>query len=136
MKVIVAGGRRFNNYELVCNYLDPLKELIDEIVEGEAKGADLLGKRYGEDNGIRVKEMPADWSIGKSAGYKRNTAMAEYIGKGILLAFWDGESKGTKHMIDIATAKGLDVIIVLYAEQILNDETGEYICIEIVKNKS
>lgn len=54
----------------------------------------------------------------KSAGYIRNKAMAEYAAQetGILFAFWDGQSKGTKHMIDLAYQYGLDVHVINYKE--------------------
>jgi hypothetical protein len=42
-----------------------------EIV-GKAKGADTLGEQYAKANGFAVKEFPADWNKGKSAGYERN----------------------------------------------------------------
>ncbi len=55
---------------------------------------------------VPIKKFPANWTAyGMSAGYKRNQQMAENADA--LIALWDGESKGTKHMIDIATQKGL-----------------------------
>ena len=61
----------------------------------------------------QVVYFPADWDLeGKSAGFKRNVKMAEYADA--LVAFWDGESKGTKHMIEIAKEKGLDIRIKRY----------------------
>jgi hypothetical protein len=57
--------------------------------------------------------MPADWDThGKSAGFKRNKEMAE-VSQG-LIAFWDNVSKGTKHMIDIATELKLKTLIIKY----------------------
>ena len=63
--------------------------------------------------------MPANWDLyGKSAGFRRNIEMADYAiadnSRGILLAFWDGKSKGTKHMIDIANKYKMEVNIVYY----------------------
>ena len=53
---------------------------------------------------IKLSTSPADWDLdGKSAGFKRNVKMAEYADA--LVAFWDGESKGTKHMIETAKEK-------------------------------
>lgn len=119
MRVIIAGGRDFNDYELLkekCDYyLQNLKDII--IVEGEANGADLLGKRYGEEKGYKIEPYEANWDLhGKSAGYKRNEEMAK-IGD-ILIAFWDGSSRGTKHMIDLATKYGLKVKVVRYVSNI------------------
>ena len=71
---------------------------VTEIVSGLAKGPDSFGKQWGEANGIPVKEFPADWNkLGKKAGFARNFEMARYADE--LVAFWDGKSRGTKHMI-------------------------------------
>lgn len=63
--------------------------------------------------GWGVQSFPADWQKnGKSAGYKRNEEMAQ--NSDALIAFWDGESKGTKHMIDTAKRYRLSTRIVKY----------------------
>lgn len=112
LKVIVAGGRDFGDYGLLSRTLDNLKKPF-EVVCGEAKGADSLGKRYAVEHGLTVHSFPADWGThGKSAGYKRNEQMAEFASA--CIAFWDGKSRGTKHMIDIATRKGLKLAVVRY----------------------
>ena len=70
----------------------------DEIVSGDARGADTLGVEYGTRHGIPVIHFPAQWdTYGKAAGFIRNEEMAEY--GDFLLAFWDGKSHGTKNMI-------------------------------------
>jgi hypothetical protein len=114
-KVIIAGGRDFSDYQLLVEKCD--KYLANktniEIVSGTAKGADSLGERYAKERGYSLKTFPADWAaFGKRAGYLRNEQMANYANA--LIAFWDGESRGTKHMIDIATEKGLLVKVVPY----------------------
>ena len=114
-KVIVAGGRDFNNLELLKETLRSLWREIGrfEIVSGMARGADLLAYNLGKYANLTVYEFPAKWDqYGKSAGYKRNTQMAEF--SDVLVAFWDGKSKGTKHMIDIAKRMELTVIVVKY----------------------
>jgi hypothetical protein len=112
MKVIIAGSRDFNDYALLKQTVDFFQRQygpITEIVCGMARGADLLGRRYGHEHNIPVREMPADWNrFGKSAGYKRNTQMAEYTGsQGALIAFHMHNSRGTQHMIDISRNKGM-----------------------------
>lgn len=110
MKVIIAGGRNFNDYEKLCQICDNAlsKQTEVEIVSGTANGADKLGEKYANDNGYPIKQFPADWDkYGKSAGYKRNAQMAEYADA--LIAFWDGKSRGTKHMIDLAKRANLKV---------------------------
>ena len=117
-KVVIAGSRGFSNYKLLresCNKLLFEKRKTHNIivVSGNAKGADQLGEKYSKDEGFDLEVYPAQWKkLGKSAGYKRNEQMAE-IADG-LIAFWDGESKGTKHMIDISNKKGIDVRIIKY----------------------
>ena len=99
MKVIIAGGRNFNNYELLKSTIENLDINITEIVCGEAKGADTLGRRYAEEKNIPIKSFPAQWdTYGKSAGMIRNAEMGTYAD--YLVAFWDGKSRGTKNMID------------------------------------
>ena len=110
MKVIIAWGRNFNDYEKLCQFCDKLlsKKIEIEVVSGTANGADKLGEKYANDNGYAIKQFPAEWDkYGKSAGYKRNTKMAEYADA--LIAFWDGKSRGTKHMIDFAKRANLKV---------------------------
>jgi len=115
MKVIIAGGRDFKDYDLLCRkadyYLSRQSEI--EIVSGTAKGADKLGERYAEERQYPIKRFPADWgTYGKKAGYIRNTEMAEYAEA--LIAFWNGTSKGTEHMINIATEKNLLIRVIKY----------------------
>lgn len=115
MKIIIAGGRDFNDYDLLCRNCDKALSLQTEIeiVSGTANGADKLGEKYANENGYQVKQFPADWDrYGKSAGYKRNEEMAKYADA--LIAFWNGKSKGTKHMIDLANHYKLKVKVVTY----------------------
>ena len=116
MKVIIAGGREFSDYSLLSSVCDHMLQNYAprdiEIVSGTANGADKLGERYAKENNCKIKQFPADWSLGKQAGYIRNKQMAEYAD--CLIAFWDGKSKGTKHMIDLAEKQGLKVKIVRY----------------------
>ena len=115
-RVIVAGGRDFGDFELLYRKLDTyLANKLPEvtIVSGMARGADTLGVRYAQDRGLDVAKFPAEWErYGKSAGYIRNQEMAKEADA--LIAFWDGRSRGTKHMIDIATERGLLVKVVRY----------------------
>lgn len=117
-KVIIAGSRGFSNYKLLreqCNkYLREKRKTSNIIiVSGHARGADTLGEKYAQDEGFDLEIYPAQWKkLGKQAGYRRNEQMAEVADA--LIAFWDGESKGTKHMIDIMNAKSLQVKVVEY----------------------
>jgi len=133
MKVIVAGGRNFNDRNLMCNELEKLvlnKFLTVnlELICGMAKGADLLAKSVFENNGMTVHERPADWKnlnvpkcvIGtnqygqynKLAGMNRNHSMGDEAD--VLVAFWDGKSTGTKDMIDYMQSLNKPVHVVKY----------------------
>lgn len=117
-RVIIAGGREFQNYDLVkerCDYFLSNKKQTHQviIVSGHATGADSLGERYAQENGLPCELHPADGDrYGKSAGPKRNAEMAQVADA--LIAFWDGQSRGTKNMIDNAKAYNLKVAIVKY----------------------
>lgn len=122
VKVIIAGSRNFYDYnkveDAVVSYFMShgiLKEDV-EIISGGARGADKLGERLAISYGLQLSLFPAKWDIyGKAAGMIRNKEMADYAikdsEKAILFAFWDGESRGTKGMIDIAKRCGMEVII-------------------------
>jgi hypothetical protein len=115
MKVIIAGGRTFSDYDLLCQKCDKALSLQTEIeiVSGAANGADKLGEKYANEKGYPIKQFPADWDkYGKSAGYRRNEEMAKYADA--LIAFWDGKSKGTNHMIDLAKHYGLNVVVIIF----------------------
>jgi hypothetical protein len=110
-KYIIAGSRDFTDFELLERVLNEFE--ISEIVCGGARGADLLGKEYAEKYNIPVKMFPADWErYGKGAGHRRNLEMAEYAD--VLIAFWDGNSTGTAHMIKEAHRRKLYTAVVKY----------------------
>lgn len=126
IKVIIAGSRTYSDYTTLSNIVDHIfkthlyrkgyKPNDIEIVCGMANGADTLGETYAKNNGFQIRYFPADWDkLGKSAGYIRNKQMAEYAsyrkGYGALIAFWDGKSKGTMHMINLAKEYGLKVFV-------------------------
>lgn len=111
MNIIVAGSRTFTDYKLLEEVLDKYITPNDTIISGVAKGADMLGIVYSYRHNIKVKRFPANWNLyGKSAGYKRNVEMANNAD--ILIAFWNGISRGTKHMIDIMNNQNKPVIII------------------------
>ena len=117
-KVIIAGGRDFEDYELLVSKMNHLlrnRGVNVEIVSGGARGDDRLGERYARDRGLKLKKFPADWEThGKSAGMIRNKEMAEYAD--VLVAFWDGQSKGTKNMIDSMDKLGKPYRVISYGD--------------------
>lgn len=99
MKLIIAGTRTFDNYEYLKEIISKINNPISEIISGHSKGADLLGEKYAKENKIKLTIFEADWNnLGKSAGPIRNKKMAEYCDCAII--FWDGESRGSKSMIE------------------------------------
>lgn len=115
MKIIIAGGRDFNDYEQLCDICnDILPEFEDvSIVSGTARGADRLGERYAREHGYKVKCFPADWNRhGKQAGYMRNLEMAKYADG--LIAFHDHYSRGTANMIGFASEYKLMTVVAYY----------------------
>lgn len=117
MNLIIAGSRQFIDYSLLVDEVDKLIESSPNfgvsIISGMANGADLLGVLYAEHHNIPCKKFPANWDkYGKSAGMIRNKEMAQ--NGTYLIAFWDGESRGTKQMIDCALENKLDVTVVYY----------------------
>lgn len=118
-KVIIAGGRDFRNYNGLKNYCDEiLKNMVEQgyeikIISGTANGADKLGERYANERGYEILQFPADWNtFGKRAGYIRNKQMAENADA--CICFWDGASRGTKLMIQIAKEKQLPLRVIPY----------------------
>jgi hypothetical protein len=120
-KLIVAGGRDFNNYDQLSNELmeladDPLQLGPYEvsIVSGMARGADALAAHFAYEHDVKLYPMSADWNgpHGKGAGYARNMDMSRFADG--LLAFWDGKSRGTRHMIDTMRNAGKFVHVVMY----------------------
>jgi hypothetical protein len=114
IKVIIAGGRDFTNEDLLKTTCDQLLVGTDfEIVSGTARGADRLGEFYAMERNLPIRRFQPDWDkFGKRAGYLRNEEMAAY--SDWLIAFWDERSRGTKHMIDIATERGLKIHVIKY----------------------
>jgi hypothetical protein len=114
-KVIIAGTRTFDNYQLLktkCNEI--LKDFDNiEIVSGTSKGADILGEQYAKEMNFDLKLFKPDWNgLGRKAGHLRNIEMGNY--GDVLIAFWDNVSGGTKHMITYAQSKGLKVYVINY----------------------
>jgi len=109
MKTIVAGSRDGVTLDLVRQAMLEAPFGITSVVSGTARGADRFGERVALEYGLPVHRFPADWSLGKSAGYIRNAEMADNAEA--LVAVHAHGSKGTQHMIDLAQKKGLQVYV-------------------------
>ena len=119
-KLLVCGSRTINNTEWVFseieNYLSESNLHYSEIhiIEGGARGVDKISKQFAQIKNIPVTEVPADWSIGKHAGFIRNEQMVRLCD--LCLILWDGKSRGTKNDIDLCDKYNKSNKIVIYKE--------------------
>jgi len=116
MKIIITGGREFTDYALLkrkCDiYLSNIREDI-VIVSGMARGTDMLGVTYAVEKAYEILPFPANWDkYGKGAGFIRNKDMAKIADYAI--AFWDGQSRGTCHMIQTMCGLSKPIKVVRY----------------------
>lgn len=103
LSVAIIGSRSVTDKNFVYSKLDKifLNRKPDLVVSGGAKGPDTLGVSWARENGVEVKEFIPDWErYGRAAGFKRNTQIVESAN--LVIAFWDGASRGTKDSIDKA----------------------------------
>jgi len=115
MKIIIAGSRTFKNKEYLFKACDQILRNTKhiEIVSGGAKGADQLGELYAKEKDYKLTRFLPDWKkYGKKAGPLRNEKMAKYAD--VLIAFWNGTSRGTAHIINIAKENKLQVRIIKF----------------------
>jgi len=122
MKIIIAGGRDFTDYQLLSKEVK--KFILDsngepgkvQIISGKARGADTLGERFAKEWKFPVIEMPADWDKhGKAAGVIRNEEMAKIATHCIV--FWDEKSSGSKNMIDNSRKYSLTSKVIIYKNE-------------------
>jgi len=113
-KIVVAGGREFDNYDLLYSTLKPIITNDDIIVSGGAIGADQLGEKFAIANDVALTFFLPDYNkYGKKvAPLIRNEQMAKF--SNYLIAFWDGLSTGTAHMIGMAKKHNLKIKILRY----------------------
>jgi hypothetical protein len=111
MKVAVIGGRKFDDYERLKKVLNQFN--ITRIISGGANGADKLSERYATEKNIQTEIYLPDWDLfGKKAGFLRNTTIIE--NSEVVVAFWDGKSRGTRDSIGKANKLKKDTFIVYF----------------------
>jgi len=107
-RVVVAGSRNFNDYNLLSSELDKFlagKNNVT-IVSGTARGADRMGEQYAAEHGYKIDQFPAEWSkYHQGAGPIRNLEMVKTADA--VVAFWDNQSTGTKNIIDCAKQENI-----------------------------
>lgn len=110
MRTIVAGSRSVTDQSVVDAAILACDWTPTVIISGTARGVDTLGENWARANSVPVERFPANWNLhGKRAGYLRNQQMADNAEA--LVAVWDGQTRGTLHMITIARVAGLKVYI-------------------------
>lgn len=109
-KVVIGGCREFTDYAVFSASVDAfLSELVKRgkicILSGACRGVDEMGERYAAEHGFAVERYPAEWGkYGRSAGPRRNREMVEKAD--FVIAFWDGESAGTRSLVQYAEQLG------------------------------
>lgn len=102
----MAGSRNITDVNYIFCRLDIVIDFLSStwreeitIVSGMARGVDTIAVLYGEARGYKINKYPADWAkFPRSAGYIRNLQMVD--ASNVLVLFWDGTSRGTKHTLD------------------------------------
>lgn len=115
MKVAIVGSRSFSDYDFLVREVKSAVSVSDitAIVSGGARGADSHGARFGQDHDIPTEIYMADWQKhGKSAGFIRNSEIVK--NSDIIIAFWDGESKGTLDTMKKGNKYGVPVWVICY----------------------
>jgi len=109
MRVLIAGGRKFNDVAFLSKYLEKYVGAVSLVISGTAKGADRLGEKWAKSNGVPVERYPAQWSrYGAAAGPIRNQKMLDK-GKPDLVVVFKGGT-GSAHMAKIARKSGVKVL--------------------------
>ena len=112
MRVIVCGSRRWHDRQRIADRMYDLPP-GSTIVHGAAQGADRIAEQEAQKCGHLIEAHPADWgSLGKRAGLVRNSVMAN-LGADLCIAFWDGRSTGTAHMMEEARKRAIPVETIL-----------------------
>jgi hypothetical protein len=114
MRLLVSGSREWSNRDYLFGVLDGIhaSQDVTVLIEGEARGADELSREWANGHRIKVLPFPAKWDEqGRAAGVIRNESMIRSGRPELVVAFWNGTSKGTAHLISAAREAGLEVWI-------------------------
>lgn len=102
----VVGSRSINDINLDMH----IPSGTETIISGGAIGVDKLSEEYANRNNIRKIIIRPDYAkYQRSAPIIRNKKIVDLAD--LVIAFWDGKSKGTKFTIDYANLQGKKVIV-------------------------
>lgn len=123
----IVGSRNWTNVDPIIKGLERLSPDEFKIISGGAKGVDRIAETHAKKLGYEFEAFLPDWDkYGKSAGMRRNSQLVDAAD--FLVAFWDGQSRGTLDSINKALKKGILVRINLNGFWLSN--------VEIFKNES
>lgn len=118
-RILVTGGRNYADRHILFDVLDRLREEFGSIEIGvgydprskKYQGADEIAYDWAKGRGVPGRCYPADWSVGRSAGPRRNERMLAKFKPQLVVAFLTtgAENVGTRHMMRIAGEAGVEV---------------------------
>ena len=112
MRVAVIGSRNLR----VADLQRYLPKDVAEIISGGARGIDSCAREYAVLRGIPLKEFFPEYErYGRAAPQRRNLKIIESAG--LVLAFWNGSSRGTKFVIDACKKRGVPVKVFLQSKE-------------------
>ena len=104
--ILVSGSRGWKNEELIAAALPDNGPVL--VIHGGARGADRIAGKIAKERGLAQRVFVPDWDrLGKRAGILRNIEMLEKGKPDEGLVFWDGKSRGAKHMLDLLRRAGI-----------------------------
>jgi hypothetical protein len=119
MNLAIIGSRNFTDEKLFKEKIIPILAHLEEevvIISGGAKGADTLAENYANQNNLKMIVIKPDWKkYGRGAGIVRNTEIINQ--SDMVIAFWDGQSKGTKDSVSKAKKLGKVVHVIKLEEK-------------------
>lgn len=130
MRIAIIGSRNFNDYQLLKDKLSLLNQQnkITLVVSGGAKGADTLGEKWAIENNVERLIFKPNYDLfGRKAPLIRNKEIIDNVD--YVIAFWDGESRGTMYAVNYAKQKGIKGRLVKYK----NESVGLYIDKQLLK---
>jgi hypothetical protein len=123
--ICVCGSRDFNDQALMNDTLDSLLHAIGQfhIVSGGARGADRCAENFARSRQLSITIIYAQWDkLGKSAGFRRNDEMLRLSDN--VIAFWDGESRGTGYMIESAKKTGKPYTVIDFTDRDIGETSA------------